>query len=405
MIVENLSVPFDRRVWNEARTLRDAGHTVFVICPKGGPNEAAHEVLEGVEIWRHPLPVEAVGRSAYVLEYGAALWFEFILAFNILFRRGFDVIHACNPPDLIFIVAAVFKGLFGKKFVFDHHDLCPELYEAKFGSRGTGWKLLAALERMTFALADASIATNESYREIAISRGKMPRDKVFVVRSGPRLEEMTMGRRREELRRGARHVIGYVGVIGEQEGLDLLLEAIAHIVHARGREGVHAVIVGDGGALPAAKALATKLNLDAHVTFTGRVPRQELMDTLASADVCVNCDRVNQLNDKSTMNKIVEYMAVGRPIVQFDVTEGRRSALDASLYAKPNDPIDFAEQIVSLLDDPAKAEAMGAFGRKRFAEALHWGLQTAPLLETYAAAFQPKRAPVRRISQVAQPTE
>lgn len=382
IIVENLPVPFDRRVWNMATALTEAGHQVCVICPKGRGHEAAHETINGIEIYRHPLPVEADGALGYALEYGGALAWELFLAMRVLFRHGFDAIHACNPPDTIFLLGRLFK-LFGKRFVFDHHDLCPELYEAKFGRRDLFWRLQVLLERLTFRTADIAIATNESYRRIAVERGGMDPDRVFVVRSGPNLERMRILPPKPELKRGRRFLVGYVGVMGAQEGLAELLEAIAHMVHELGRTDVQFGLVGSGTELPMLQARAAELGIADHVTFTGRVPDRDLLDMLNTADVCVNADLVNALNDKSTMNKIMEYMALGKPIVQYDLTEGRYSAGQASLYARPGDRRDFARKILELLDDPDLRARMGAFGRHRVETVLAWHHEVPKLLAAY----------------------
>src|SRR5437764_13530853 len=233
ILVENLPSPFDRRVWQEATALRDAGYVVSIICPTGRGCEAHFEALDGIHIWRYDLPTEGAGALGYLLEYGAALFWTFVLSLRVAYTRGFDIVHACNPPDLFCLIGAFYK-LFGKKFVFDHHDINPELYEAKFGRRDRFWKLMVALERMSFRVADASIATNESYRRIAIGRGGMDPSKVYVVRSGPSLERMKIVPADERLKRGRRHLVGYVGTMGRQEGIDLLLAAVRHLVHELG---------------------------------------------------------------------------------------------------------------------------------------------------------------------------
>jgi glycosyltransferase involved in cell wall biosynthesis len=386
IIVENLPVPFDRRVWQEARTLRDAGYEVSVIGPSGPGCEARRETIDGIAIFRHPLPLEARGALGYLVEYSAALLWEHLLAWRVFFGRGFDAIHACNPPDLIFLVGAVFK-LLGKRFLFDHHDLGPELYEAKFGRRGLVHRLLRLFERLSFRLADVVIATNESYRRIAIERGGVDPARVFVVRSGPDLTRLRPVAPVPELRRGRRHLVGYVGVIGKQEGLDYLLHAVRHIVRERGREDVHFAVVGGGPELEALKALAKRLEIEDFVTFAGRVPDSELLAVLSSADVCVNPDAVNPMNDKSTMNKVLEYMALGKPIVQFDLAEGRFSAQEAALYARPNDAVDLAAKLLELLDDPERRRRMGEFGRRRVEEVLEWRHQAPRLLEAYERLF------------------
>lgn len=385
MIVENLPVPFDRRVWAEARTLQGAGYEVSIICPRGKGCEASYECLEDIHIYRHRLPIEAKGVAAYPLEYLTALVLELWLTFRVFRTRGFDVIHACNPPDTIFLIGVLFKLIAGKRFVFDHHDINPELYEAKFGRRDFFWRLLVWLERMTFKVADVSIATNESYRQIAIERGGMDPDRVFVVRSGPDLDRMKILPGCVSLRHGRKYLVGYVGVIGQQEGIDLLLHAIKSIVDSQGRHDIHFGLVGGGPALSDMRDLAKQLGIADYVTFTGRVPDEDLLKMLNTADVCVNPDRVNAMNDKSTMNKIMEYMALAKPIVQFDLHEGRVSAGEASLYARANDATDLAAKIVELIDDPARRERMGAVGRKRVIEELSWDHEAPKLLAAYDA--------------------
>ncbi|MGO9950475.1 MAG: glycosyltransferase family 4 protein [Steroidobacteraceae bacterium] len=387
IIVENLPCPFDRRVWQEALALRAQGHTVSIICPKGRGYDKGYEVLEGVHIYRHALPVEANSALGYGLEYALSLLMEFGLAIRVALTRGFDVIHACNPPDTIFLIGRFFKA-FGKRFIFDHHDINPELYEAKFGRRDVWYRLLCRLERWTFDAADVSIATNESYRRIAIERGHMSPTRVFVVRSGADLTRVRALPARAELRRGKAHLVGYVGVIGKQEGLDLLLGAVAYMRRELGRNDVHFVIVGDGTELAAIRELSRQLSVDDCVEFTGRIPDAALWEIMSTADVCVNPDRANEMNDKSTMNKILEYMALGKPIVQFDLTEGRFSAGEASLYARPNDVADFAMKLCELLDDPERRATMGAIGRQRVEGGLAWHHQVPRLLEAYETAMR-----------------
>ncbi|MEQ8659907.1 MAG: glycosyltransferase family 4 protein [Gammaproteobacteria bacterium] len=384
IIVENLPCPFDRRVWNEATTLRRAGHQVCIICPTGPGSEAHYEELEGIHIYRHGLPLEARRARGFVLEYGAALLAEVLLSLRIRRRHGFDVIHACNPPDMIFLVGWLHKP-FGTRFIFDHHDLCPELFEAKFERRGFLYRLMLLLERLTFATADLSIATNESYRDIAITRGRMPPERVFVVRSGPSLERMRIVPADPALKRGRRHLVAYVGVMGAQEGIDLLLDAAEHLVRDLGYDDTHFLLMGSGPARSQLEREVLLRGLHTHVEFAGRVSDEFLVRALNTADVCVNPDRPNEMNDKSTMNKIMEYMAVGKPIVQFELTEGRRTAHEASLYATPGDTRDFAAKIAGLLDDEARRHAMGAYGRRRIEEELEWRHEAPRLLAAYRA--------------------
>jgi len=384
IIVENLPLPFDRRVWHECLTLTAAGAQVCVICPTGKGFDEPYVEIDGVHIYRHNLPVDAKGAAGYILEYGAALFHETRLAWKIWRKHGFDTIQGCNPPDLIFLIAWQFK-LLGKRYIFDHHDINPELYEAKFGKRGFFWKLMVWWERLNFGAATVSIATNNSYRDIAIARGKMAPEDVFVVRSGPDLNRLTIMPENRDWHKGRDHMVGYLGVMGDQEGIDLLLEAAAEIIFTHKRN-VQFVLVGGGPALADLQKQAETLGLQDHVTFTGRAPDDVLFDVLSNADICVNPDRVNPMNDQSTMNKILEYMAFSKPIVQFEVREGRFSAQEASLYAAANDTGDMAAKIMTLLDDPEMRARMGDYGRNRVESELSWDHQVDTLVAAYQRA-------------------
>jgi glycosyltransferase involved in cell wall biosynthesis len=386
IIVENLAVPFDRRVWQEARALAEAGYRVSVICPKSRGFEKSRETLDGIEIYRHRL-WEASGPAGYLVEYTWALAAEFWLALKVFVRTRFRVLHACNPPDTIFLIGLFFK-LFGVRFIFDHHDLNPELFEAKFGTRGLLYKLVARAERLTFWTATVSIATNESYREVAISRGGKRPERVFIVRSCPDLAKVRIRPAQPELRRGRPLLVVYLGTMGPQEGVDLLLQSAAHIVKGKNRQDVTFALIGAGSEIPRLKSRVTDLGLADHVTFTGRISDEDLAAYLSTADVCVAPDPKNAMNDKSTMNKILEYMAYARAVVLFDLTEGRRSAGDAALYAIPNDPSDFAEQIVRLLDSESLRRELGARGRKRIEEHLNWAMEKKSLLAAYEVALK-----------------
>ncbi len=385
-IVENLPSPFDRRVWQEATTLQAAGYRVSIICPTGKGYERKHERIDDIDIYRHGLPLEARGAAGYAIEYSAALFWQFVLALRIFMKEGFDVIQACNPPDDIFLIGRFFK-LFGAKFVFDHHDLNPELYEAKFARRGLFYKLMLAWERWTFRAADLSIATNESYKRVAIERGGMAPEDVFVVRSGPSLERLRIMEPVEALKRGRDYLVGYLGVMGSQDGVAYLLGAARHIVHDLGRTDIHFGLVGDGPEKPSLEALARDYEIGDYVTFTGRIPDEPMLEMLNTADVCVNPDVANEMNDKSTMNKVMEYMALAKPIVQFDLTEGRYSAQEASLYAEANDEVDLASKIVELLEDPTRRAEMGRIGRARIEEKLEWKHEAPKLLAAYERLF------------------
>jgi glycosyltransferase involved in cell wall biosynthesis len=386
IIVENLPVPFDRRVWQEAKTLDQAGYQVSVICPKFKGYSKSREIIEGIHVYRHTVPLEGNGVLSYFTEYLIALLFQFFIALRIYISKGFDVIHACNPPDNIFLIGTFFK-LFGKKFVFDHHDINPELYEAKFGRRDFFYKVMLLSERLTFKLADISIATNESYKKIAIERGGMDPDKVFIVRSGPKIEQFKILPPTPTYKNGKNFLVGYIGVIGKQEGISYLLESIHHIVFVENRHDVYFQVIGGGPELEKVMTLTQELNVSDYVTFTGRISDEQVLAILNTADICVNPDEANEMNDKSTMNKVMEYMALGKPIVQFDLKEGRFSAAKSSLYAEKNNSKDFALKILALLDNPELREEMGKIGNKRVREKLAWEHQAPELIKAYEKLF------------------
>lgn len=388
IIVENLPVPFDRRVWMESITLHQAGYEVSVICPMDKSFTAAYEVIDGIHIYRHPMPPEISSVFGYLREYLWAVAWEFRLAHRVWKERGFDLVHICNPPDLLFLTAGWFKLFKGVKVIFDQHDINLEMYEAKYGRRDFFYYGLSLVERLTFATADVVISTNESYKEVALTRGKKSPKEVFVVRSGPDLSRFYLVPPNPQYRKGRKYLVGYVGVMGEPEGIDYLLEAIHHLVYSKKRTDIQFSLIGSGPTFEDLKALARELKITEFVDFTGRVSNEELLERLSSCDVCVNPDRKNPYNDRSTMNKILEYMALGKPVVQFDLLEGRRSAAGASVYANPNDPIDFAEKIADLLDNPEQREAMGAEGQQRMREKLEWRYQAPTLLEAYRLALQ-----------------
>ncbi len=381
-------MPFDTRVWQEATTLAGNGYGVSVICPKGKGYDKEYEYLEGVHIYRHDLPVEGNGALGYAREYYCALREEYRLAKRIYKERGFHVIHGCNPPDDIYMVARRFRKR-GVDYVFDHHDICPELFEAKFGRKsGLLYKSQLWLERNTYRNCVFAFVTNESYKRIAIERGGMNPDDVFVLRSGPKLERLRIVPAKPEIKRGREYMVGYVGVIGQQEGIEYLLAAASYIKNDLGRDDVFWGIVGGGPHLSRLRQMCTEMGLDDIVEFTGRVSDEKLLDYLNTADVCVNSDEYNEMNDKSTMNKILEYMALGKPIVQFDLTEGRYSAREASLYARQNDARDMAEKIITLLENPEKRRQMSEYGRSRIVNELSWEHTSKALLEGYDRYFR-----------------
>ncbi|MEW5964826.1 MAG: glycosyltransferase family 4 protein [Pseudomonadota bacterium] len=393
IIVENLTVPLDRRVWQEARTLSEAGYVVSVVCPKGGTYTAPYERLEGIHVFRHPMPFEADGALGYALEYAWALAWELALSVKAYFKVGFDVVQACNPPDLVFLVAGLWKYLAGKPFVFDHHDINPELYEAKFNRRGFFHRLLTRLERWTFKTADVSIATNDTFRGIAIERGGMRPDRVFVVRSIPDVSRFKRVEPNLALKNGRKHLVGYVGIMGAQDGVDLLIEAMADLVHTQGRRDVQCAIVGSGTELASLQRLAVERRLEDYVTFTGFQSGKPLLASLSAFDVGVIPDPKNTYNDKISMNKVFEYMTLGLPFVQFDLVEGRRIAGNAALYAADNSPVDLGAKIARLLDDEALRRSLAAEGATRVRTMLRWDGERSRLLAAYELALErPDRA-------------
>ena len=393
IIVENLPVPFDRRVWQEANSLKKAGYTVSVICPKGKGYSKKIEVINEIYIYRHPLPLEARGAAGYLVEYACALFWQFVLSAKVFFKRGFDVIHACNPPDLMFMIGFFYKVMFRKKFVFDHHDINPELYLAKGGKKDFFYKLLVLFERLTLRVADISIATNQSYKEIALTRGKKKSEDVFIVRSAPIVGNIdffipqTSG---VTLKKGKKYLVGYVGVMAKQDGVDYLLRAADYIVNKEKRNDILFILVGKGPEWRELVGFSKKLQLQSNIVFTGRISDKEMVEYLFACDVCVNPDVVNEFNDKSTMNKVLEYMVLGKPIVQFDMREGKYSAQEASLYAKANDEEDFAKKILDLLENKERREKMGQIGRKRVKEGLSWKYSEKELIKAYKYLFSKK---------------
>ena len=386
IIVENLPVPFDQRVWKEASSLQANGYSVTVLCPRGKGYEKWHEVIDGVHIYRHPMPKEGNSTLGYLREYACALFWEFFYSWWIFLRHGFNVIQGCNPPDDIFLIALPFK-LFGVKYIFDHHDVNPELYVSKYGKKGLFYKVLVWLEKMTYGCCDVVMATNNSYKNVAVTRGGLDAQDVFVVRNGPDLDTFRPVPSNPARKYGKAYLVGYVGTMSIQEGLDILLDVAAHIKNL-GRRDIHFTCVGGGPGLSGLQKMARDKGLDDMVNFTGRISDEELLEVLSTADVCVNPDKPCEMNDMSTMIKIMEYMALGKPIVQFNLNEGRFSAQEASLYSDNDNPVvDFAAKIIWLLEHPEERQRMGKFGQKRVQEQLAWEFSVEPLLAAYRRAF------------------
>ena len=385
ILVENLSVPFDRRVWQESRALVDAGFRVTVICPTGvNRDNEREEVVEGVRILRYSLQPATGGPAGYIREYAVALWRTLQLAVKVRREGPVDVVQACNPPDLLFLIALALRP-FGARFVFDHHDLVPELFLSRFpGRRPLLYKMTRIVERMTFASADAVISTNESYRKVAIERGKLPAERVVVVRSAPDLSRFIRREPDSRLSAGKRYLLAYVGVMGPQDGVDYALRALKVLRDDLGRGDLHCIFMGAGDCRDEMVTLSQQLGIDDFVEFPGRVSDEYLQRCLSTADVCLSPDPRNPLNDVSTMNKVMEYMAMGRPIVSFDLVEARVSAGDAAVYVPANNEGAFAEAIDELLRDPQRRSRMGDDGRARLEAELSWDVSRGRLVDFYS---------------------
>lgn len=387
IIVQNLPVPLDRRVWREATSLHRAGFHVAVICPKTSMFPKNYEQLEGIDIYRYPLVCEAnQGILGYFVEFIYCWCASLLLSVKAYTRRPFHVIQACNPPDTFFALALLFRPL-GVKFVFDHHDLCPELYIAK-GHRRTSllYRGLLLLERMTLRSAHAVIAVNESHRAVERDRGGIIDAKIAVVRSGPHRRWPEGYSARPELKRGRQHMVIFLGVMGEQDGVDHLLRAIQTYCRIAPDDTLFA-LVGDGPQLPQLRALAEQMGLSA-VHFTGRIPDGELRDYLATADLGVDPDPFTEFNNLCTMNKIVEFMAFGLPVVAFDLKEHRCSAAEAAVYVEANDDAAFGRAMRELVLDKERREAMSTFARQRFREVLAWEKSEERLIAVYEQLFE-----------------
>ena len=385
IIVENASYPSDTRVRNEAIALHSNGYEVTVLCPRSSDCPQVHQMIGGIRVYRHPQFEPGTGRIAYLLEYGCALFWEFLFTWWIYLRHGFHVIQGCNPPDDIFLIVLPFK-LLGIKYIFDHHDANPELYLSKFDRPGMLYWVLLRLEKLSYRVSDVVMATNASYKDLALTRGGLVSSDVFIVRNGPdeRLRPVPPD---PALKHGKPFLVGYVGSMGIQDGLQILVD-VALRVKNLGRSDVHFTCVGGGPQLRALQQMVRAKNLQDMVNFTGRVADEELLKILSTADVCVNPDKPCEMNDISTMIKIMEYMALGKPIVQFDSREGKFSAQEASLYCISENLVsDFADKILWLLDKPEVRKKMGEVGLDRVERELAWKHSVPNLLAAYERAL------------------
>jgi glycosyltransferase involved in cell wall biosynthesis len=385
IIVENLPVPLDRRVWQEALALRDAGYKVVIICPQMKGFVAPEELLEGIQIYRHKMAPEAKGLLGFFSEYASALWGETILAWKAYRRHRFKIIHMCNPPDLIFAVAWPFK-LLGVRVIFDVHDLWPEMFEAKFNKRNLMYWAVRLAQRLNYACADVVLATNETNREAAIQNGRKDPSRIFLVRTAPKIPNTTLPAN-PALKKGRAYLVGYVGVMGSADGVHVLLEAAAHVVHQMKRRDVQFLLMGDGPEYPDLLALRDKLQLTEYVDLPGWAKNDFLFPALKTIDLGVTCDVPNAYNHSCTMNKVLEYMAFAKPQVSFDLKESRASALDAADFVSEVSSAKLAEAIVALLDDPTRREQMGRKGYERLHRDLNWEKSVEQLLRAYDSAL------------------
>jgi glycosyltransferase involved in cell wall biosynthesis len=383
MLLENAPYEWDGRVPQEAIALTEAGYHISVICQPHGQHHW-HRTLDGVQIYEYPPPPSGRGILGFVLEYGYSMLAAFVLTLVVWRREGFDVIHAHNPPDTFVLIALFFK-LFGKRFIFDHHDLAPEMYVALSGGRGNRfvYRMLVWFEKLSCRAADHIIATNQSYKRMEIERDHVPAERITIVRNGPDLNRLRPVAPDPGLRQKAATLIGYVGVLGRQDGVDYLIRAVAHLVYDLKRTDAFCVIIGRGSAMADLRNLTSRLGLDQHIWFTGFVPDADLIRYLSTVDICVDSDPANPFTDRSTMMKMTEYMAMGKPIVAFDLTEHRETARDAALYVPPNNEFEFARALAALIDDPARRHAMGAYGRRRIETELEWRYSIPHLIGVY----------------------
>jgi glycosyltransferase involved in cell wall biosynthesis len=387
IIVQNLPIPFIRRVWLEAQTLRDNGYKVSVICPKSQEYPKSYEVIDEIAIYRYKIPFLSEGVLSYFFEFTYSFLVTAFLSLKVLLREGFDVIQSCNPPDTCFLFASFYR-MFGKQFVFDHHDLSPEMFLAKYNRKdGFLYRGLLFLERLTMQTARVVISTNESYRTIAITRGRKQPEDVFALRTGPDFTNLKIQPREDELKCGRQYLICYLGEMCPQDGIDYLLHSADYLVNHLRRKDVLFVLMGGGPSMKKFKMMSEEMGLSDYVKFTGRIPDFDVCRYLSTADVCVDPDPWSEWADNSTMNKIMEYMTFGKPIVAFDLKEGRVSAQDAAVYVEPNDFKSFAIEINKLLQNPVTRRIMGESGLRRVREKLAWRHTHRPLLEAYDKIF------------------
>lgn len=386
IIVENLPVPLDRRVWQESCALRDAGYEVVVICPQMRGYVTPEEKLEGIQIYRHWIAEEASGIGGFIREYTSALWGELRLTWKAWRRHRFKLIHLCNPPDILFLVAMPFK-LLGVRIIYDVHDLWPEMFEAKFGRRGPLYWFVRIAERLTYACADVVIATNESVRKVAHERGRKDPSKAFVVRTAPKIGDVNVPSN-PALKKNRTYLVGYIGVMGNADGVNYIIEAANHIVHKLGRRDIQFLLMGHGPEYDRLLQLRDSKQLQDFVDMPGRVTNEFLFSALKTIDLGISGDPKNTYNDGCTMNKVLEYMAFGKPQVSFDLVEGRASAQEAGVYVSENSASMLGDAVVATLGNPELRERMGKLGYHRLHHELNWERSVTQLIAAYETALR-----------------
>jgi glycosyltransferase involved in cell wall biosynthesis len=395
IIVQNLPVPFDRRVWLECQALVSAGHRVTVVCPRGD-DDPAYEVVDKVELYKYRGYFSRGSKIGFVWEYASSFLTTAWLTLKARRSGRFAVVQACNPPDIFWPIGLALRALDRTRFVFDHHDLSPELYKSRFpDGPKLPYKLLRALERTTHRTADHVISTNDSYRDVAVRRSGKSASDVTVVRTGPDPERLQRGPASPELRRGRRFLAAYIGVMGPQDGVDIVVRAADVVVNQKGRDDIAFTLIGSGDCFDDLVALRDELGLAGYVEFTGRAPDELVARILSTADIGLSPDPMNPLNDVSTMNKTMEYMAFELPVVAFDLRETRVSAGDAGVYVTPNEVHDYAEAIVALMDDEPRRARLGKLGRVRVEQELAWSYQRRAYLGVYRRLIGDSKALAR----------
>lgn len=388
ILLENFFYPQDTRVLSEARSLVNADYKVSVICPSA-PSQPKFELMNNVQVYRYANPKTWNNALSYIWEYTYSMLCMLFTSLKILFTQGFDALHACNPPDIL-IILGIFYKFFGKKFVFDHHDLSPELFNIRFdGKQHTTliFKILVLFEKLSCRISDHVIATNESYKKIEMSRSGISESRITIVRNGPDNIFMNVVVPDMELRKKAKMILGYIGEIGFQDGVDNLIRAVKSLIVDYKKTNILCVIIGSGAALQSIKDLAKELGIEQNLVFTGWISGEQLVRLLASTDICIVPDPCDYSIDTNTLAKVAEYMALSKPIVAFDSYEQRFTAGEAALFATPNDLQDFTKKIAELIDDPEKREKLGKIGRKRVDTEFAWSYQARKLIEVYDTLF------------------